>query len=89
MDIVRMILWTSKGGIERRTLTEVEERFFGGNCSLDGMYNQVFENEGALNHFVEKPVYFLLKIELLLTMLSNFERVAALLSFLMGSVFDP
>ena len=39
MDIVRMILWTSKGGIERRILTEVEKRFFGGNCSLDGMYN--------------------------------------------------
>ena len=35
--IVRTILWTSKGGIGRWKLTEVEERFFGGNCSVDSM----------------------------------------------------
>ena len=28
----RMILWTSKGGIGRWKLTEVEERVFGGDC---------------------------------------------------------
>ena len=35
---VRMILWTSKGGIRRWKLTEVEERIFGGDYR-GGMHN--------------------------------------------------
>ena len=41
-------------------------------------------------HFVENSARFVLKIELLLTMLSNFEREAALKnSVFYGYVFDP
>ena len=36
--IVRMILLTSKDRIGGWTLTEVEERFYGGDCSIDGMH---------------------------------------------------
>ena len=41
-------------------------------------------------HFVENSAYFVLTIELLLTVLSNYEREVALKdpAFLMGTVFD-
>ena len=48
VGIVKMILWTSKGWIGRWKLTEVEERFFGEDCSVGYMHKQGCENEGAL-----------------------------------------
>ena len=39
--------------------------------------------------FCRETSVFFIEDRVALTMLSNFERVAALLSFLMGSVFDP
>ena len=42
-----MILWTSKGGIGRWEQTEVEEKIFGGDCSIGFMHKQVCENEGV------------------------------------------
>ena len=45
-------------------MTEVEGRFFGEDCRC--------------YQFVENSAYFVLKTDLLLTMLPNFEREAAL-----------
>ena len=56
---------TSKGKIGRQKLTEVEERIFGRDCSAGYMHKQSCEYE---------RVPTILKIELWLTMLSNFER---------------
>ena len=58
-------------------MTEVEGRFFGEDCRC--------------YHFVENSAYFVLNTDLLLTMLPNFEREAALKdsAFFMGSVFYP
>ena len=38
MPIVRVILWTSKGGIGRWKLDKVGEQIFGGNCRADSMH---------------------------------------------------
>ena len=51
-------------------MTEVEKRIFGG----DFMHKMGCQSY----HFAENPAYFVLKIELLLTVLSNLEREAAL-----------
>ena len=55
-------------------MTVVEEQIFGGNCSGGCMHKQGCEKNRTY-HFVRKSAYFALKIELLLTMMSKFERV--------------
>ena len=49
----------------------MEKRIFDGNYVSECMYKQIYR-------FVEKLARFVLKIELLLTMLSKFEKEAAL-----------
>ena len=39
VEVVNMILWTSKGETERWNLTRAEERIFGGDCRGDYMHN--------------------------------------------------
>ena len=75
LGIVRMILWTRKGGIGRWKLTG-RERIFGGDCWLNEQAG--LRKWRSTYHFAEYSTYFVLKIELLLTMLPNFEREAAL-----------
>ena len=48
MGIVKMILGTSKGGIGRWKLTEVEESVFAGDCSVGCMHKQGCDNEKHL-----------------------------------------
>ena len=68
-DFVKMTRWK---------LTKVEDRSFGGDCSR-WLYAQVgLWKWRRTNHFVKKSADSVLKIELLLTMLSNFEREVAL-----------
>ena len=67
-----MIFWTSKGGVGRWKLTEVQKRFLVEIIALVVCSSRVVKVKE--HHFVENPAYVLLKIELLLTMLSNFER---------------
>ena len=52
---------------------------------------QSCENEKNTSSFIENSAYFVLEIELLLTVLSNFKREATLwwLNFLMLNMFDP
>ena len=49
----------------------MEEQIFGGDCAGACMYKQAY-------HFVENSAHLVLNTELLLTMLSNFEREVAL-----------
>ena len=73
-----MILWTSEGGIGRWNLTKVEERIFGGDCR-GGLYAQLgLWKWRRTYYFVENSAHFALEIDLLLTVLSNFEREVAL-----------
>ena len=70
MVIVRMILGTSREVKQacKSWLKEiVGERMFDRDCVIGCMYKQT-------DYFVENSVHFVLKIELLLTMLSNFVR---------------
>ena len=39
-EIVRVILWTSKGGIVKWNIDEVGGRITEGDCRCDCMYNQ-------------------------------------------------
>ena len=52
-------------------MAEVEELIFDGDSAVVCMYKKGY-------HFVKNPAHFVLKIDLLLTMLSNFEREATL-----------
>ena len=59
-------------------MTKIEERIFGRDCRGGCMHNQGCEKEEASTVFLENLEYFVLEIELLLTVLSKFEREAAL-----------
>ena len=62
-----------KGGIGKWKLTEVEEWIFGGECRGEFAQKGLWKWRSTY-HFAETSVYFVLKIELLLNVLSNFER---------------
>ena len=49
VGILKMIFGTSKGGIERWKLTEVEEQIFIGDCRGVCIHEQNCENEAARN----------------------------------------
>ena len=76
VGIVRMIFWTSKGEIGKWKLTEEEELFLGKACSVGSIHKMDCENEVA-PIICRNSAYFVLKLELLLTMLSKFEGEAA------------
>ena len=70
-----MVLWTSKGRIRRWNLAE--EKFW------TGLKGWLYVQAGlwkwkSTYHYVENSAHFELKIELLLTVLYNFEREVAL-----------
>ena len=93
VGITKMILWSSKGSIGRWKSTEVEERVLveiTGEvvctskmvCENQGLWNGLWKSRSTY-HFLEISAYFVLKIELLLTLLSNFKKDA----FLKNSCF--
>ena len=78
VGIVRMILWTNKGEIGRWKLTKVDERTFVGDYR-GGFYAQLgLWKWKSAYYIIENSTYFVLEIELLLTVLSNFEREVAI-----------
>ena len=77
VGILRMIFWTSKGGIGRWKLTEVEERFMVEITSLVVCSSRVVKMKEHLP-FCREFSILCIEDELLLTILSNFEREVAL-----------
>ena len=79
MEIVRMISLTSKGGIGSWKIKDVGKSIVGGDCRSGWLYAQVgLCKWRSTYHFVENSGHVVLKIELLFTTLSNFEREEAL-----------
>ena len=79
VKIVGMIVRKNR---EVKNCWVIEEESVSGDCK-DDLLKMTY-------HFVENSAYFVLTIELLLTVLSNYEREVALKdpAFLMGTVFD-
>ena len=88
MGIARMTVWTNKEEIRRSELTEAEESIFDGDYRGGYMHKSKWRNT---YRFVENTAYFVVKLELLLTVLPNFEREAPLKdsAFWWGVCFNP